>query len=99
MDDLRGLAVHEVWGANDASSVDVANRLMTETHAEQWSSSGKCSDCIAENSRVLWSSWTGRKQNSIWLKSDSLVNGQLVITHHDWLGTELTDVLDQVVDE
>jgi hypothetical protein len=77
----------------------VANRLMTETHAEQWSSSGKCSDRIAENSCVFWSSWTGRKQNSIWLESDCLVNGQLVITRHDWLGTKLTDVLDQVVDE
>jgi hypothetical protein len=33
------------------------------------------------------------------LQSDRLVDGQLIVAHHDRLGAEFTEVLHQVVDE
>ena len=36
MEDRRGLAVHQVRGADDAAAEDMADGLMTEAHAQDW---------------------------------------------------------------
>ena len=92
--------MHQLRGADDVGAVDVTDRLVTEAHAEQRRPDrGERRDRLADDAAVLGSAGPGRQQHRVGLRGHGIVDGELIVAHHDRIRAELAQVLHQVVDE
>jgi len=100
MIDLGRLAVHELRCANDLGSIHVPDRLMAETDAEHRDPPlTEDGDGLADDPGVLGSTRAGRDQHRVGAEGEGLVDRDLIVPDGHRLGAELTQVLDEVVDE
>ena len=98
--DLRRLAVHHALGAHDVAAVARADALVTETHAEHRDPRlAERGDRVHRDAGVLGPAGTGRDEHRVGREGAQLVEREGVVAVHLGLGTELTEVLDEVVDE
>ena len=92
--------MHQLRCADDFGAVDVPDGLMTQAHAEDRRGDlGERTDRVADDSARLGSARTGRQQDAVGCERHRLGDGHLVVAHHDRVGAELAEVLDEVVDE
>ena len=86
--------------AHHVSAVDVPDRLMAEAHAEHRDAGrSERRDRLADDPRLLGPARAGRQQHRVGFERERLVDGEGVVAEHDRIGPELTQVLDEVVDE
>jgi hypothetical protein len=97
--DLRGLAVHEVGGGHDLTAVGLADALVPEAHAEQRDLAGQLRDGRQAHPTVLGPAGPGRDEHGVGRLGPDARDVDGVVAEHHRFGTELTQFLDQVVDE
>ena len=100
MENLRGLAVHQLGRPNHRCPIRMADRLMTKTHPKHRDPArGERPNRLNDDARSLRATRTRRQQNTIGVKPDCLLDRHRVISMHDRVGTNLAQVLHQVVNE
>jgi hypothetical protein len=92
-----GLAVHEVCGAYDVAAEGRANSLMSKAHPEHWHFSNEVAYEINADAGILWRAGTGRNYDALGLHCFHISNRNLVVTANLNLGTQLSQILHQVV--
>src|ERR1700731_827838 len=97
--DAAGFAVHDFRRANHASSNRKADRLMAETHAENWNHSGKPANHVHANAGILRSAGTRRNYDALRLLLGNLVERDLVVAVHFQLFAQLAEELREVISE
>ena len=98
--DLGGLAVHHLLGPHDLAAVDLADALVAEAHAEHRDPrSPKSRIASFESPASSGRPGPGEIEHRVGLERPHLVEGERVVAVDHGLGAELTQVLDEVVDE
>lgn len=95
--DLRGLAVHDLPGADDLAAKRFADGLMAEADAEQRDVALRGVDERNGDSGVGGRTRPRRDDDLLRLKRERLFDGQFIVPVHRHLGSEFADVLDKVV--
>ncbi len=92
--------MHQLRCTHDVRSVHVTDRLVTEAHTEQWRPDrGEHLDRLADDAARLRPTGPRRQQHRVGLQCHGVVDRELIVADHDRIGTQLTEVLHQVVDE
>src|SRR5438105_784976 len=97
--DLARLSVHEVRRANDLAAERLADRLVTETHAEDRGVARECAYDIDADTRLRGRARPGRDDDVRRRHDGDLFERHLVIAHDARLGVQLAKVLHDVVSE
>jgi hypothetical protein len=95
--DGAGLAVHEVAGADDATSEGLADGLMTEAYAQHWNPSREVANQFDADAGLAGRAGSGRNDNAFWTHRFYLLHRDLVVAADFNFLTQFADVLDQVV--
>jgi len=95
----RRLAVHHLAGANDLSAEHLADALVPQAHPQNGLLSGKPLDHRFADARVLGAPGPGRDEDGTWVEVDYLRKCDGIVPIHQGGGSELTHVLDEVVDK
>ncbi len=95
--------MHHVRGAHDLPAEDLADALVTEAHAEHGdpglAERADGVDRHADVAGLVGAAGAGRHQHRVGLERLQLGERDRVVAVHDRLRAELTQVLDEVVDE
>ena len=97
--DPARLAMHDRWRAHDPSAEHLADALMAEAHAEDRSRRAELLDDCVGDAGFVGVARSGRDQDAVGVARRQLVDGDLVVTEHDRLRAQLTEVLHEVVNE
>ena len=98
--DLGRLAVHHPLGPLDPAAVELADALVAEADAEhRHAALAEVADRVVREPGVLRPARAGRDEHRVRLERPHLVEAHRVVAVDDGLGAELTEVLDEVVDE
>lgn len=95
--DLRGLAVHDLPGADDLAAKRFADGLMAEADAEQRDVALRGVDERNGDARVRRRTRPGRNNDLLRLERQRFFDGQFIVPVHRNLSPKLADVLDKVV--
>ncbi len=99
MFNFAGFPVHEVRSANYVAAKCSTNSLVSETNAENRSLSGEVENDRNALACLLRSAGAGGDQDAVWTQGFYLFGTDLIVSTHFNVGTEFTEVLDQVVGE
>ena len=91
--------MHDFGGSDHRSTKNLADALMAEAYAEQGSLADRVGDQGVRNSGVCWRARTRDDEDAIRLHRIDAGEVDLVIAAYDRCRSELTNVLDQVVDK
>ncbi len=94
-----GLAVHDVPCPYDPGAERLADGLVPETDADDRQLSGKVTNQFQRYSGLFRSTGAGREHNTFWLSAFYFRHRNLVVSLYPYLGSELTQVLNEVVGE
>ena len=72
---------------------------MAETHSEEWHPTGGPVDGRGGHAGVLWSAGTGTDEYGVGLQYLHIGQCHGIVAMDHWVGTELPQILDEVVDE
>src|SRR5260370_3197808 len=98
MEDGAELAMHGLRRANDVAAEDLANRLMAKTDAEDRKIAGAADEVEADAGAVgVARSW--RDDDTLRPQGERRLDGHGVVALHHDLGTELAEIVAEVVDE
>jgi len=98
--DRRRFAVHDLGSSHDLAAEDLADALMPEADAQDGKAiAPELGDRCRADARVLGPAWPGRHEQRSRLERAETSHVDGIIAHHDRLGTQLAEVLHQVVDE
>ena len=97
MHDSAGLAVHKVCGAYYVAAEGRANSLMSKAHPEHRHFSNEVAYEINADAGILRPAGTGRNYDALGLHCFHISNRNLVVTANLNLGTQLSQILHQVV--
>ena len=95
----RCLAVHRHPGPADRTPVHHADRLVSQTDAENGCRRAETADDVKRDPCVLWPAWPRRDDDSFGAHRHDLINRDLIVAVHANLRTKLTQVLHEVVCE
>src|SRR5689334_3810022 len=93
----RRFAVHWFRGTNDASTVDLADRLVSQADSQEGNARAKGLDDLAGEARFVWRAGSRRDHDMIGLERGDLVQRDLIVAPHRDLRTKLGQILVQVV--
>src|SRR6476646_10481998 len=72
---------------------------MAEADTEHGPGAREPGDDLVGHAGVVGCAWTGGDEHGVGFERDRFVDGDGVVAVHEWLGPELAEVLDEVVDE
>ena len=99
MTDHRGLAVHDLRRSDHLATEGLAHALHAEAHAEDRRVGREAGQDVHAHARVVRVAGTGRDEHAIGVERPDVVEVDLVVTSHDRTRAELTEVLNEDVDE
>lgn len=99
VEDRRGLAMHQVRGAEDAAAVDVPDGLVAKADAEQRLLAGEGADHVAGHAGFGGRTRTRRDHHAVRIQRERFLDRDLVVAEDLLLHAELAEVLHQVVGE
>jgi hypothetical protein len=85
--------------ADDAAAEGLADGLMSEANAQQWSLAGKVADQRDADPGFVRSARSRRDDNSLWLHCFDFVDRDLIVSADLDVFPQLSQILDQVVGE
>src|SRR5215216_5588545 len=91
--------MHDTFGAHHFPAVRLADRLMPETDAENGDATTPSADRLDGYASFLGRAGTRRQHDGRRRQDADLVDGDCIVAAHDDFGSELTQVLNQVVGE
>ena len=91
--------MHQLRCTNNVTAIHMTNCLMPQAHTEHRGVAGERANRIADDAGLFGTTWAWRQQHAIGLQGHGLIDGQLIVAHHDGFGTKFTQVLHDVVDE
>src|SRR5579875_3755753 len=94
---LTGLSVIDCTGTDDAPAEGFADRLMSQTDAEQWDLPGKPANDFERDPGAAGCSRPGRDHNALGPQPGDFFDADLIVATHDELLAELAQILRQVV--
>ena len=97
--DLGRFAVEQTLCANNLSSKNFGDALMTETNAEQRHARGEPLDHFFTHSRFSRPSRTWRNADVRWPQFGNFIYGDVVVAPNDRFTAEFAKILDEVVSE
>ena len=86
-------------GSHDPPAEDLADALQAEAHAEHRATAGEVADHVVAEPRIVGRAGARGDEHGVGIELDQLVEGPGVVAVHERLGPQLTEVLDEVVDE
>ena len=97
--DDRRLAVHDLRGSNHLSAEDFSEALQSQAHTEDGPDTAELLDEGVAQPGIRWTARPRTDENTVGFKVASLLQGQGVVAMNDGFGTQLPQILDEVVDE
>src|SRR5579872_6681506 len=97
--DCAGLAMHDMSCADHTAPECFADRLVSEAHSQHWNLTGEMADQLDADSCLMRRTRAGRDHNSLRTQAFDLADGHLIVAANLDLGSQLADVLHQVVGE
>jgi len=97
--DGAGLAVHQVFGADDLSAKSCADGLMSEADAKHGNFAGEVADDVDADAGVLRSAGAGRDDDALGMHGCDFGDRHLVIAAHLDVSAQFSEILDEVVSE
>ncbi len=97
--DGRGLAVHQVRGADHPAAVGLADRLMAETDAEDRDVGAEPLDRLDADAGFGRRAGAGGEDDPLGIERGHLVDGDLVVAHDLHHRAFLADIVDEVEGE
>src|SRR5271165_1353491 len=94
-----GLAVKQLWCANDLAAESCADCLMAQADAEYGEFSREALDQVDADSRVLGRARTGGNYDAFWFAAGDLFHGNFVVAMHFDIAAQFAEVLSEVVGE
>src|SRR5690606_27760484 len=91
------LTVHHLSGTNDIAAKRLADRLMPEADTQEQQPAGVMLDGLDGDPRFGWRTGAWGDYDSLRLVAIDLGDGQFVVAHHFDFGTQLAEVLHNVV--
>ena len=92
--------MHHSWCAHDGTAVDLADALVPQADAEhRHPALAEMADRVVGHAGILGAPRTGRHEHRVGFERGERVEVDGVVAVHDGLRAELTEVLDEVVDE
>ncbi len=99
MDDLRGPAMHHLWGSDNRCSEDLGDALVAKADTENRHAASEHADHVHTDAGVLWPSRPGRDKYTIGCKVHHPVDVDCIVTHDCGRGAQFAQVLHEVVRE
>ena len=97
MGDGAGLAVHQVRSAHHAAAKGRSDSLMSQANTEDGHFPGEMTDQSDADAGVLRRARAGRDHDALRLHGFDIGNRELIVSANFDLGTEFSEVLNQVV--
>ena len=97
--DNRGLAVHQLLGANNSTPKGRANALVTQADPENRDLARKVLDGRHRNPRFIGRTRTWRDHEPIGCQGLDFLQGDLIVAHHRHARSELCQVLHHIEGE
>ena len=97
--DGGGLAVHQAIRADDVSTIDLADGLVTEADTEYGGGRAELADEFDGDARLVWCAGTGGNADFLRGEGFHFIDGEGVVTENFHLHAKLAKVLDEVVGE
>src|SRR5215467_9081690 len=89
--------MHQCWGPHDLASVCLGDRLIAQANSEYRHFSCKISYGLHNDAGVGGHSGPGRYHQARGLQFPNALDGDLIVAIHNRFGTQLTQVLNQVI--
>ncbi len=99
MKDRGGLPVHQTSCTDNFTTINITHALVTQADSENRHLACKVADHIAADSRFLRGAWPWGDADALRRHRLNLGESDLIITPHQRIGTELSEILDEVVGE
>src|SRR5690606_4179750 len=99
MEDGGGLAVHEALGAYDPAPIDLADGLVSETHAEDRDATSELHDHLEADAGVLRGPGAWRNQDAVRASGADLGRRRAIVEADVAVDPESLEVLDEVEGE
>jgi len=96
MIDGRGPAMDQRRRVNDSAAERMPDRLMAETHTEDWDPGAQGTDSVNANTCGFGPARAGRYDNPGWTEPPNLVHGELIVSPNDNLPRQLANKLHQI---
>src|SRR5918992_4943398 len=96
MPDARDLAVHNPLRPHHLAAEGLADRLVSETHAEDRDAAGEALDRCEGDAGLVRRARTGRDHDVRGRERTDFLDGELVVAKHAHLGAKLAQVLNEV---
>jgi hypothetical protein len=91
--------VHEAVGADDVAAIDLADGLVAEAYAEDGCGGAEFADEVEGDAGFVGSAGAGGDADFFWGEFFDVIDGEGVVAEDFHVGTELAEVLDEVVGE
>src|SRR5438270_10793593 len=97
---LRGLAVHQFFGADNFAAKNLRDALMDKANAQNRNARSELANQIGADARAFRTAWSRRNANSVGLELLDLVDRNFVVPlHHKIDIFHLAEKLDEIVGE
>src|SRR3954466_3532444 len=93
----RSFSVHQTRGGDDVATENSADALVTKAHPENRRGPSKISHDLIADAGILRPARAGRNADAFRRERLNLREGDRVASFHDYLATQETKILDQVV--
>ena len=97
--DGGGLAVHQASCANHFTAIDITHALVTEADSENRYLPSKVTDHVTADSSLFRRAGARRDADALWCHCLDLGESDLVVSLHEGIGSQLAEILDEVVGE
>src|SRR5271169_7242713 len=89
---LRGLAVHQLPGVDDAPSESLAYALVAEAHAENGNLACETLDRLYRDTRLVRRAWAGRNHQMLRVQRGDLFGADFVVAMHHHIFAEFSEI-------